>query len=60
MNYRRMYMGPEFAHLSKTLVERTRKRTDFGRTSEHTAAVQALKDWLMSYTVLQVPDPSIL
>ena len=51
-------MGPAFADLARLLVKLTKKGVDFNLTDEHTHAVRALKDKLVNYVTLQVPDPA--
>lgn len=58
VNYCRMFMGPDFATVARPLVELTRKGTTFQWTAEHTQAVCRLKQRLIDYTILQVPDTS--
>ena len=57
INYCRMFMGAEFTDLAKPLIDLTKKGTEFKWKQEHTAAVRALKERLMNYTTLQIPDP---
>ena len=56
VNYCRMFMGPRFADLARPLVELTKKDVRFHWNEEHTEAVRALKNKLVNYTMLQVPD----
>ena len=58
VNYCRMFMGPAFSELGKPLVELTKKSQSFKWTEEHTNSVRALKRQLVTFTVLQTPDPS--
>ena len=57
VNYCRMFMGPEFVVLAEPLVALTRKGVVFEWRDEHTEAVRALKERLINYTTLQIPDP---
>ena len=56
VNYCRMFMGPKFAETARPLIELTKKGAAFKWTTEHTAAIQALKDKLVNYVTLQIPD----
>ncbi|CDJ46910.1 hypothetical protein EBH_0069490, partial [Eimeria brunetti] len=56
VNYCRMFMGPAFADMARSLVEITKKDAPFVWTGKHTAAVEALKHTLVNYTTLQTPD----
>ena len=58
INYCRMFMGPAFTDIARPLFDLMRKDTPFSWTAQHTAAVKALKERLIHYTTLQVPDPS--
>lgn len=58
INYCRMFMGPAFAELARPLVELTKKDAAFNWTEEHTTAVKRLKEQLINYVTLQVPDPN--
>ena len=58
VNYCRNFMGPEFAVLAKPLQQLIKKGVDFVWTEEHTAAVKALKQRLVNYTTLSLPDLS--
>ena len=58
VNYCRMFMGPAFADIARPLVELTKKETPFEWKDKHTAAVKTLKNLLINYVTLQVPDPS--
>lgn len=51
-------MGPAFADLARPLVELTKKGADFKWTQEHTQAVKTVKDKLVNYMMLQMPDPA--
>ncbi|CDI80337.1 Similar to Transposon MAGGYgagandpolgenehomologues, related [Eimeria praecox] len=53
-----MFMGPDYADISRPLVTLTRKDTPFNWTDAHTQAVRQLKQRLIDYTTLQVPDTS--
>ena len=56
VNYCRNFMGPEFAILARPLQQLLKSGIDFVWTPEHSAAVQALKDRLIHYTTLTLPD----
>lgn len=58
VNYCRMFMGTKFAEIARPLVELTKKGNEFKWTDEHTAAIRALKDKLINYVTLQIPDSS--
>ena len=49
-------MEPDFATVARPLVEHTRKGAPFQWTAEHTQAVRRLKQRLIDFTTLQVPD----
>ena len=53
-----MFMGPDYADISRPLVTLTRKDTPFHWTDAHTQAVRQLKQSLIDYTTLQFPDTS--
>ena len=55
-NYCRMLMGPKFADVSRPLVELTKKGVTFAWGPQHTDAVRRLKQQLVEYTALQIPD----
>lgn len=57
VNYCRNFMGPEFAVLARPLQQLIRHGAKFEWTDEHTTAVKALKDRLINYTLLALPDP---
>ncbi|CDJ67830.1 hypothetical protein ENH_00042440 [Eimeria necatrix] len=56
VNYCRMFMGPDFARVARPLVDLTRKGVPFQWTDAHTQAVRHLKQRLVDYTTLQIPD----
>lgn len=56
VNYCRMFMGPDFARVARPLVDLTRKGAPFQWTDAHTQAVRHLKQRLIDYTTLQIPD----
>ncbi|CDJ47222.1 hypothetical protein EBH_0071610 [Eimeria brunetti] len=56
VNYCRMFMDPDFAEVARPLVDLTRKGTPFQWTDTHTQAVRRLKQRLIDYTTLQLPD----
>ncbi|CDI74846.1 OSIGBa0102B11.2 protein, related [Eimeria praecox] len=58
VNYCRMFMGPDYADISRPLVTLIRKDTPFHWTDAQTQAVRQLKRRLIDYTTLQVPDTS--
>ncbi|KAL8444269.1 hypothetical protein Emed_006312 [Eimeria media] len=58
VNYCRMFMGPAFADMARPLKDLMRKGQKFVWEKRHTLAVRALKERLINYTTLQVPDPS--
>ena len=58
INYCRMFMGPAYTVMAQPLFDLLKKDVVFEWKPEHTAAVQALKQQLINYTTLQVPDPS--
>lgn len=58
INYCGILVGPAFGDLARPLVEVTKKGVDFKWTDEHTQAVKTLKDKLVNYVTLQVPDPA--
>lgn len=49
-------MGPEFAVLARPLQQLLKAGTDFVWTKEHSAAIHALKERLIYYTKLSLPD----
>ena len=51
-------MGPALAALARPLVELSKKGVGFNWTREHTQAVRTLKDKLVNYVALQMPDPA--
>ncbi|CDJ62001.1 OSJNBa0074B10.8 protein, related [Eimeria necatrix] len=51
-----MFMGPDFAKVARPLVDLTRKGVSFQWTDVHTQAVRKLKQRLIDYTTLQIPD----
>ena len=55
-NYCRMFMGLKFADVSRPLVELTKKGVTFAWGPQHTDAVRKLKQQLVEYTTLQIPD----
>ncbi|CDJ67432.1 Gag-pol polyprotein, related [Eimeria necatrix] len=56
VNYCRVFMGPDFARVARPLVDLTRKGVPFQWTDAHTQAVRHLKQRLIDYTTLQIPD----
>lgn len=61
VNYRRMYLGPDFADLARPLVEITKKSADFIWRDEPTAAVREPRKRRISYTTSSDPEtPSVL
>ncbi|CDJ46850.1 Polyprotein, related [Eimeria brunetti] len=56
VNYCRMFMGPDFARVARPLVDLTRKGVPFQWTDAHTQAVRHLKQRLVDYATLQIPD----
>ncbi|CDJ62087.1 OSJNBa0042D13.18 protein, related [Eimeria necatrix] len=56
INYCRMFMGPDYADVARPLVDLTRKDVSFKWTELHTQAVRQLKQRLIDFTTLQVPD----
>lgn len=58
VNYCRMFMGPTFTVIARPLFELLRKDVPFEWTDAHTQAVRTLKERLINYTTLQVPDPN--
>ncbi|CDJ67784.1 OSJNBa0042D13.18 protein, related [Eimeria necatrix] len=56
INYCRMFMGPDYADVARPLVDLTRKDVGFKWTELHTQAVRQLKQHLIDFTTLQVPD----
>ena len=56
VNYCRNFMGPEFAVLARPLQQLLKHGQVFHWTEEHSASVQSLKERLMNYTTLQLPD----
>ncbi|CDI87821.1 OSJNBa0042F21.10 protein, related [Eimeria praecox] len=56
VNYCRMLMGSEYAEVARPLADLTRKDAVFMWTGIHTQAVRQLKQRLIEYTTLQVPD----
>ena len=57
VNYCHNFMGPEFAVLARPLPQLVRHGAKFEWTHGYTAAVKALKDRLINYTLLSLPDP---
>ena len=53
VNYRRMFMGPDYADISRPMVTLTRKDTPFHCTDAQTQVVRQLKQRLIDYTTLQ-------
>ncbi|CDJ63968.1 OSJNBa0061C08.12 protein, related [Eimeria necatrix] len=49
-------MGPDYADVARPLVDLTRKDVSFKWTELHMQAVRQLKQHLMDFTTLQVPD----
>ncbi|CDJ67551.1 Gag-pol, related [Eimeria necatrix] len=49
-------MGPDYADVARPLVDLTRKDVSFEWTELHTQAVRQLKQRLIDFTTLQVPD----
>ncbi|KAL8445313.1 hypothetical protein Emed_005713 [Eimeria media] len=58
VGYVRIFMGTRYADMAKPLYDLTRKNVPFVWTEAHTTAVQQLKNRLVHYTLLQLPDPS--
>lgn len=58
VNYCRIFMGPAFVVFAKPLVDLTRKNRPFRWTEAHIRAVRALKNELVYFTELQIPDTS--
>lgn len=58
VNYCRMFMGPDFATVTLPLVNLIRRGATIQWTEEHTKAVRKLKQRLIDYTILQIPDTS--
>ncbi|CDJ62503.1 OSJNBa0042D13.18 protein, related [Eimeria necatrix] len=56
INYYRIFMGPDYADVARPLVLLTRKDVSFEWTELHTQAVRQLKQRLINFTTLQVPD----
>ncbi|KAL8442273.1 hypothetical protein Emed_007349 [Eimeria media] len=56
VNYCRNFMGPEFAVLARPLQQLLKQKAAFQWTAAHSSAVQALKDRLIHYTKLSLPD----
>ncbi|CDJ63510.1 OSJNBa0042D13.18 protein, related [Eimeria necatrix] len=56
INYCRMFMGPDYADVARPLAHLTRKDVSFKWTELHTQAVRQLKQRLIDFTTLQVPD----
>ncbi|CDJ43011.1 hypothetical protein ETH_00031550 [Eimeria tenella] len=56
INYHRVFMGPDYADVARPLVDLTRKDVSFECTELHTQAVRQLKQRLIDFTTLQVPD----
>ncbi|CDJ66714.1 hypothetical protein ENH_00024200 [Eimeria necatrix] len=56
INYCRMLMRPDYADVARPLVDLTRKDVSFKWTELHTQAVRQLKQRLIDFTTLQVPD----
>ncbi|CAK51362.1 reverse transcriptase [Eimeria tenella] len=56
INYCSMFMGPNYADVARPLVDHTRKNVSFKWTELHTQAVRQLKQRLIDFTTLQVPD----
>ncbi|CDJ67397.1 OSJNBa0032F06.19 protein, related, partial [Eimeria necatrix] len=56
INYCRMFMGPDCADVARPLVDVTRKDVSFKWTELHTQTVRQLKQRLIDFTTLQVPD----
>ncbi|KAL8441822.1 hypothetical protein Emed_007471 [Eimeria media] len=58
VGYVRIFMGTRYADMAKPLYDLTRKNVPLIWTEAHTTAVQQLKNRLVHYTLLQLPDPS--
>ena len=58
VNYCRNFMGPEFAVMARPLLHLVKHGVAFEWTDEHTAAIKALKERLINYTRLSLPDLS--
>ncbi|CDJ50411.1 hypothetical protein EBH_0033500 [Eimeria brunetti] len=56
VKYCRMFMGPDFARVAHPLVDLTRKGVPVQWTDAHTQAVRHLKQHLIDYITLQIPD----
>ena len=56
VNYCRMFMGPRFSHITRPLVELTKKGATFDWGPEHTEAVRKLKEQLVNFTTLTIAD----
>ncbi|CDJ70183.1 hypothetical protein ENH_00079340 [Eimeria necatrix] len=56
INYCRMFMGSDYADVARPLVDLTRKDVSFKWTELHTQAVRQLKQRLIDFTTLRVPD----
>ena len=56
VNYCRQYMGPEFAALARPLNDLLRNGKEFVWQDVHTKAVEELKNRLIHYTLLALPD----
>ncbi|CDJ52788.1 OSJNBa0042F21.10 protein, related [Eimeria brunetti] len=58
VNYCRMFMGPDYADISRPLVTLALKATPFHWKTAHTQAIRHFKQRLIDYTTPQVPDAS--
>ncbi|KAL8441840.1 hypothetical protein Emag_006866 [Eimeria magna] len=52
-----MFMGTRFADMADPLIELTKKNVPFVWEERHTQAIRMLKNRLVNYTLLQLPDP---
>ena len=51
-----MFMGLKFADIVRPLVELTKERATFAWGLQHTEAVRKLKQQLVEFTTLHIPD----
>lgn len=55
--YCRMFTGPAFANMARSLIGLSKKTVEFKWLHKHAPAVKSLKHALIHYTLLQIPDP---
>lgn len=56
VNYCRMFKGAGYGDVTRTLTDLTRNPEPFRWNETHSQAVRHLKQQLIDYTIVQVPD----